>query len=364
MILTAACPAPVAYVPARARHARFALARIHVPVEIREVPADALEPGPDFFPDDRFRSEPFAVHAGGLWSRATLTEERGRRPVTRDEFARFVEGRAGNAIEQSLAWSLLRTPLVACPGVPGDGQPHLPSGSRGEVLDLDGARRIDRDDRSRAVKDLHAYLFGNVLLAGERVYLRRAPLAALKEAGGRCLIDLQREGQPLGFRTMVATPASLPEVIALQERDGGRIPDPLGRGVRRWMEECPESCLEGAVPRRIVNAHAGALHQSLDRHLQSCVSTGHPAPNGMVGIRDALRELEILALTGMACRGGEEDAIDLVQRAATLCQAHNRHLDRDGRIHLAVFVREVVLPRLTRDLSADVEALAALGPTP
>ena len=363
MILNARFPALVRYVPARARKVRAGHVTCFAPVEIPEVPADAMVPVGTLRARDRDRFLPLYAHEGRLWGR--LDEGTGFTPAsgdgTAEGLAAFVEGRADPQGAESLGRLLSGTPLVAAGEGLRSSRFALAPPSRGEAIELDCARRIEHDGRAAAAAALADWGRANLRLAGGVPYLRREPLAQVACAQEVAGLDVREDPGHTGFRTFVARPATYDACIGLAIRKGCRIAVRGQDVIEGWRALVPDEAVEGADVRRTINAFAGSVRVVLDEML---IWLLRPAVIEQVTtLRDRLLDLEMRALTGTAHLSGEAEALRLMADGLDLhLRLKTGAGSGYGEAHQLAFLREILLPALDARAEADAEAIPMTGP--
>ena len=382
--LAARHPAAVVHVPARGRSERLTLAALTTPIAIPRIapadldrfdPREALggrDPGEDGFWgrrswDQRDGNGIWARHAGGLWRRLQVNAVNALRFVGADELKAWISG--GEEARFPLDDAFRGTPLAAW----GHGrirdvlEPARPA-PRGEAVDVAGARAIRRDDRARAAAAVTAWAARNLLVAGEAVFERVAPVVGLKCVGSRDhgQVWLSASRRVTNFRTLYASPLTL---AAAEARRGFGPKPERAHEIAGWAELGLDIEIEATAQRAFVDGLAGVVRLAHDPRMEG-LAQGSPLREEVLALRTATRELELDALTGLAAGEDVLPALRVLERGLDAALAWRRWFDPDTDLGRVLDdLRDFYLPNALTHGTApepgpeDVEALGALEVT-
>jgi len=367
MIVDVAHPAPVSFVPPRARRERFVHAAMRSPVELVEDDlARSVEVGPLFPKQVGVMAEPMRLLDGRLWCPVAAHGKSGPfREAALDEFVAWLSGRETGGLTRFFQRQFAGTPLVAldtdaradaivmAPGVE----------TRGEDLDLSLSRKILSDGRDRARAEVARYVAEEIRVLGGRPYMRSAPVLKVEGSNGPWSYEIRSRAwkDDPDMRTLPALPGTFEAVVRILRGLGGRPSENTRYESerQRWASLVPAGAIEGDDVRFVLNHFAEPVRKSLDNAIVGAGARPHSRER-LEAARQDMRGIVIAAMTGTAHHDGT--AAVLTMREALAAWKADPGAGSHGQEFLLAFLDKVVIPRIDAQAVADLDEVGLLAP--
>ena len=365
MIVEATHPAPVVFVPRRARNPRPAHVGMRSPVDLPEDDLSrSVEVGPTFPDRKGAGAEVLRLLDGRLWCPLGARDGAGEiREATLPEFVEWIGGRGADGLERFFERQFTGTPLVAHGFQDWRRDPVMSRGlaTRGSDVDLEGSRDIRLDGRDASRMDLSRYVSEEVRVLDGRPFVRARPLMNVNGVTGGLDIKVQSRHWPFtlgGMRTYPATPETLDSALAVMRRF---VPvPPTGRqqdDMATWRTLVPPGALEGDDLRALLNDFSGPVLKAVRLAIDEA-----PDRHSTRRLRDAAERfdsVEVAAMTGTAHHGGM-DAVLAMREAIAAWRAKPR--GSHGQEFLAEYLDAVVIPGMEARVAADIDVGSLMAP--